>query len=124
MVGLYPNLDPVCVAKLTAQAVRRSAVKFRSVNYCFLIVYLMLTLGTAQMERLGLGRCISKNKGKDNIRSLTATQKKNLENWDFDRVKLDDTDKKRFSCSNATSDSLALIEHNMLPVWRENLQTN
>ena len=94
MVGLYPNLDPICVAELTAQAVKKSNVKFSAVNYSFLIIYLTLTLGSDQMQRLGLGRFIPKNKGKENIRSLAASQNRNLENWEFENVKLDDTDRR------------------------------
>ena len=91
VVGLYPNLDPICVAELTAQAVRKSNVKFSAINYSFLIIYLVLTLGSDQMQRLGLGKVIPKNKGKEKIRSLAASQNRNLENWDFENVKLDDT---------------------------------
>ena len=94
VVGLYPNLDPICVAELTAQAVKKSNVKFSAVNYSFLIIYLTLTLGSDQMQRLGLGRFIPKNKGKENIRSLAASQNRNLENWEFENVKLDDTDRR------------------------------
>ena len=36
VVGLYPNLDPINVARITADAVRTKKVQFKGVDYCTL----------------------------------------------------------------------------------------
>ena len=34
VVGLYPNLEPTCVARIAANSIRKTRVKFRGINYC------------------------------------------------------------------------------------------
>ena len=45
VIGLYPNLDPIKVARITADMVENSRIKFSGVNFCILLVYLLLILG-------------------------------------------------------------------------------
>ena len=95
VVGLYPNLDPISVAHVTAQSAMNTNVKFSSVNYYFLIIYLVLVLGKSQMERIGLGQCIAKKKKMNNINSLAAQSNREVDSWDFTGIKLDDHLKKK-----------------------------
>ena len=95
VVGLYPNLDPISVAQVTAQAVLNTSVRFKSVNFYFLIVYLVLTLGVIQMQRIGLRDCIARKKTKNNVNSLAATSNRDMNTWDFSHIKLDDKKKKK-----------------------------
>ena len=90
VIGLYPNLDPVCIAELCSQAVKKTEVKFKSVNMCFLVIYLCLTLGRSKLEKLGLSQCLPKYKGKDSIKSLTATQNRDTMNWDFSKCEMNE----------------------------------
>ena len=39
VVGLYPNLESTSVARIAADSIRKTKVKFRGINYYFLIVY-------------------------------------------------------------------------------------
>ena len=94
VVGLYPNLDPISVAHVTAQAVKNTKIKFKAVNFYYLIIYLVLVLGVGQMEKMGLGQCIVKKKKKNNINSLAATSNRDLDTWDFSGIELNDKNKK------------------------------
>ena len=97
VVGLYPNLDPVNVAKITGEAVRKTKIKFNGVNFHILTIYLMLILGASHMNKLGLGEILPKRKNKkeENIRSLAS---KDINNWEFPDVKLEDGNKSRLLC--------------------------
>ena len=86
--ALYPNLDGLCVAKIAANAVRETKVKFSGINYYFLTVYLLLVLGFEGMHRNGLGECIPRRKKKSNARSLASLNNRDMNNWDFTKVKL------------------------------------
>ena len=86
--ALYPNLDGLCVAKIAANAVRETKVKFSGINYYFLVVYLLLVLGFEGMHRNGLGECIPRRKKKSNARSLASLNNRDMNNWDFTKVKL------------------------------------
>ena len=78
VVALYPSLEPVAVAELTAKAVRESSIKFNGVNFYFLLIYLFITMGRSQMERLGMGELVPKYKRKEkNSQSLAATHNRN-----------------------------------------------
>ena len=97
VVGLYPNLDPTSVAVITAKAVRDTRkVKFKSVNYYFLIIYLMLTMGRSNMEKAGLGDCVARKKqnNKNESKSLAALNNRDMDQWDFTGIVLTD-EKKR-----------------------------
>ena len=95
VVGLYPNLDPVGVAHITAQSVRESTVKFSGINYLFLTIYLFLVLGHGGMIKAGLENYIPRRKQKGDSRSLSSMYNRNLENWCFDHIDYDKEDDKR-----------------------------
>ena len=88
VVGLYPNLDPINVAKITADTVRDTKVQFRGVDFCTLAIYLVLTLGESTMQKVGLSQCIPKRLSVDkgNPQSLSSNLNRNLENWDFSNL--------------------------------------
>ena len=52
--SLYLNLDGISVARVAADAVRKTKIKFSGDNYMFLSVYLLLVLGKEQMIAIGL----------------------------------------------------------------------
>ena len=41
VVSLYPNIDGISVARVAADAVRRTKIEFSGINYMFLSVYLL-----------------------------------------------------------------------------------
>ena len=90
VVALYPNLDPTCVAKITANAVKNTKVQFKGINYYYLIVYIFLVLGVSEMNKMGLSNCIPKKKKRkdNNIKSLAAENNRDLENWEFEHIAL------------------------------------
>ena len=89
VVGLYPNLDPISVAKITADAVRETSVRFKSIDYMTLTVYLTLVLGTVTMSKLGLSDCIPKRRNKKNSsNSLISPNNRNLECWHMEHIRL------------------------------------
>ena len=92
VVGLYPNLEPTSVARLAANSIRSTKVKFRGINYYFLIVYILLVVGENEMKNLGLSDCIPKKKKESerNIKSLAAELNRDMQNWEFSHVKLTD----------------------------------
>ena len=98
VVGLYPNLDPINVARISADAVRHSKVKFKGVDYCMLAIYLVLILGEHTMAKLGLQECIPKRKYADgkktgNPRSLSNSLNRDTTNWDCSGLNLTDRNK-------------------------------
>ena len=95
VVGLYPNLEPISVAHVTAQAVEKTNVKFKGVNFYFMIVYLTLILGQSQMDKMGLGGCVARKKKVDKVHSLSALSNRNMDAWEFSRIKLTDTLKRK-----------------------------
>ena len=91
VVGLYPNLHPINVAKITADAIRKSKVQFRGVDYCTLAIYLVLVLGESTMRKVGLHDCIPTRKAQEgkktsNYRSLCSNINRDERNWDFSDV--------------------------------------
>ena len=86
--ALYPSLDGVASAQITAEAVRESKIKFSGINTYFLVVYLFLILGRDGMVKADLKECIPTRKNKSNAMSLTSTLNRDLSNWDFTHVTL------------------------------------
>ena len=89
VVALYPNLDPIAVAQVTRDAVINTNVKFSSVNFYFLIVYLVLSLGENFMKKMGQETCIAKKKKQNSVYSLAATSNRDMSQWDFSHIVLD-----------------------------------
>ena len=83
VVGLYPNMDPISVAQITADAVRKTRVKFKGINVQLLAVYLVLVLGQSELCKRGLGDIVPRRKHKSNSTSLAGTLNRDLGNWDF-----------------------------------------
>ena len=94
VVGLYPNLDPIGVAQITAEAVRNTKIEFKGINFYFLVVYLTLVLGRSQMEKMGLSDCIPRRKMKGTPNSLASILNKDMTNWSFENVKLNTSTKR------------------------------
>ena len=96
VIGLYPNLYPVNVAKITGDTVGRSKIRFTGIDYSLLLIYLFLILGSTTMTRIGLGDSIPRKKSKslENIKSLSSTLNKDKESWDLSGVNFDDEHKK------------------------------
>ena len=59
--ALYPSLDQVETAAITANAVGESKVELEEIAYDELSVYLGLTIGKEGMCRWGVGHCLVKN---------------------------------------------------------------
>ena len=95
VVALYPNLDPIAVAQVTREAVNNTKVKFSSVNFYFLIVYLVLSLGENFMRKVGLESCIAKKRKQNNVYSLAATSNRDMSQWNFSHIVLDEVLKKK-----------------------------
>ena len=96
VVSLYPNLEPVAVAQLTADAVMNTKVQFKGVNFYFLLIYLVIVLGKNQMIKLGLADYVPIYKEKEGqSQSLAAKNNRNTENWDFSHIMMKEEDKKR-----------------------------
>ena len=93
VISLYPNLDPVSIARITADAIRETKVELKGINYMFLIVYLTLVLGTEQLSKHGLLHCVPKRRTGNNSNSLVGELNKDLDNWDFDKTKISKRDK-------------------------------
>ena len=98
VVALYPNLEPTSVARLAGKSIRKTKVKFRNINYYFLLVYNYLVLGVNKMTKIGLHTCIPKRKraNNKNIMSLAAGGNRDLDNWDFSGIELNDKICERF----------------------------
>ena len=94
VIGLYPNLDPIGVAKITADAVRRSPVKFEGINYRYLIIYLLLVLGVNRLSESGLSNCMPRRRMKSKSESLASLSNKQLDNWDFSQTTITQENKR------------------------------
>lgn len=95
VIGLYPNLDPVSVAKITSEAVMNSKVSFGGFNYMYLMVYLLLVLGQSELEKAGLGDCIPRRKIKSESTSLSRKVNKDINSWDFSQITLNEYKKRK-----------------------------
>ena len=92
---MYPNLDPLAVAKISAEAVRSSKVVVKGIHYRLLAIYLLSVLGAGELNRIGLGGCVPRRKKQDtNSRSLLNSRNKDLAEWDTDNLDLDENNKK------------------------------
>ena len=54
VICLYPNLNPIGVAQITADAIRKTTVKLEVFDYAFLIIHLLLVLGRSKLMKWGL----------------------------------------------------------------------
>ena len=96
VIGLYPNLDTISVAKVTADTVLNSKVTFSAFNFTYLMVYLLLlVLGATELHKAGLGDCIPRRKNKSESRSLCSKVNKDMDSWDFSHITLDERKKRR-----------------------------
>ena len=93
MVSLYPNLDPVSMARIAADSVRETKVNMSGINYMFLIIYLTLVLGEKHLMKHGLGHCLPKRMTGNNSNSLAGEINRDLRNWDFKKTKICKRDK-------------------------------
>ena len=94
VLGLYPNLDPVSVAQVAADAVRMTETNFNGIDFGLLSIYLLLTLGRSTLFKAGLGGCIPRRKNKSNSASLTSLGNRDINNWDTSVIRVDDWSKK------------------------------
>ena len=92
VVALYPSLEPTGVARIAGDAVRKSSVQLRGINYYFLVVYLFLVLGVGELEKLGLSECIPRRKKQSHssVKSLAAEINRDLDCWDFGHIDLNE----------------------------------
>ena len=111
MVALYPSMKAQPTATIAYQSIKKSKIKFNSLNLAFAMIFLLLSLGSETMNAIGLGEAIPRRKSlkeyyKDkaeagenfkirssdggNPRSLGASINRTLLAWDFTKVKLDD----------------------------------
>ena len=95
VVGLYPNLDNICVSKIAARTVMNTKVEFKGINFNILAVYLVLVLGTYEMGRMGLANCVPKRNNSSKSRSLTCRTNKKMNNWNFETMDFSELNKKR-----------------------------
>ena len=86
VVGLYPNLDNICVSKIAARTVMNTKVEFKGINFNILAVYLVLVLGTYEMGRMGLANCVPKRNNSSKSRSLTCRTNKKMNNWNCETM--------------------------------------
>ena len=93
VVSLYPNLDPVSMARIAADSVRETRVQLYGINYMFLIVYLMLVMGADHLKKKGLGHCLPKRMTGNNSNSLVGELNKDMNNWDFKNARICKRDK-------------------------------
>ena len=94
VVGLYPNMDIISTAELSARAIRETDIVFSGVNYKCLAVYLFLVLGPLTMVNLGLGECIPRRLVKTGAMSLASNGNRNMNNWYLDESVLSENLKK------------------------------
>ena len=94
VVGLYPNMDIVATAELSARAMVESDIHVKGVDFKALAVYLFLVLGPVTMVNLGLGHCVPYRLIKSSANSLAASSNRELNNWRLDVDTLRDSDKR------------------------------
>ena len=93
VVGLYPNMDIVATAELSARALVESDIHVKGVDYKYLAVYLFLVPGPVTMVNLGLGHCVPYRLIKSSANSLAASSNRELNNWKLDVDTPRDSDK-------------------------------
>ena len=87
-VALYPSMDMVETTEMVARTALETSVRFRNIDFKFLLVYLFLILGADVLSESGLGEFIPKRKKwKDSKAcSLAAQLNRDIDNW---HVKVD-----------------------------------
>ena len=93
VVGLYPNMDIISTAELSARALEESDINWRGIDYIWLSIYLFLVLGPVTMVNLGLGACVPVRLFKSKARSLSSLQNRDKGNWwlDTDSITINTT---------------------------------
>ena len=91
-VALYPSMDIVGTAEMVAQAVERTKIEFKEVDYASLSIYLFLLIGEEGFRENGLKEYTPERKVWKNseAKSLTAKINRDINNW---CVKTDNLDK-------------------------------
>ena len=96
VVALYPNLDDISVAAISGEAILKTNVQFKNINYPLLMVYLLLVLGITQLRKLGLDHCAPRRKNmKYNSNSLISKANRDLETWEFNNTIFSESEKRK-----------------------------
>ena len=78
MNALYPSLEQVETASITANAVRNSKILFQDVQYDELSVYLALTIGREGMKKWGIEHCHPTRRIDSSSLSLCSKSKRDM----------------------------------------------
>ena len=79
--ALYPSLQQVETAMITAKAVQTTNLEFEGVSYDELSVYLALTIGREGMREWGVEHCYPRRLIDSNSFSLSSKINKEMANW-------------------------------------------
>ena len=94
VVGLYPNMDTISTAELSARAMEDSDVRISGVDYTLLAIYLFLVLGPITTVNLGLGTFVPRRLVKFKGKFLVSTQNLDKKNWFFNEELVSEKEKK------------------------------
>ena len=108
--ALYPSLDQVETAAITANAVNDSEVEVEGIAYDELSVYLGLTIGKEGMCRWGVGHCFPRKTTDDDHMSLNSKINKNMMNWDCLRGNYSREDKRNLLAAMIHVATLLLMQ--------------
>ena len=91
--ALYPSMDQIATAEIAYHAVKQTKLKITGVDYRILSVYLLLTIGAGEMNKIGLGQVVPTRFRQENCsESLLSKVNKDMNYWyfPFDEDKLDE----------------------------------
>ena len=108
--ALYPSLDQIETAVITAHAVKESNIFFQDISYDELSVYLALTIGKEGMAKWGVGHCFPRKLTDDNQMSLNSKVNRNLINWECMRDVYSKEDKKNLLSAMVHVATLLLMQ--------------
>ena len=110
MCALYPSLNQIETAAITANAVRDSNVYFQDISYDELTVYLALTIGKEGMNKWGVGHCYPKKLTDDDQLSLNSKINRNMMNWECLKEQYSEDDKKNLLAAMIQVATLVLMQ--------------
>ena len=108
--ALYPSLDQVETAAITANAVGESKVEMEEIAYDELSVYLGLTIGKEGMRRWGVGHCFPRKTTNDDHMSLNSKINRNMMNWECLRGQYSREDKRNLLAAMIHVATLLLMQ--------------
>ena len=108
--ALYPSMAHIETSKVMYEAIMDTKVDFENIDYGYMNVYLLLSLGEKVMRKHGLSEIPERKNDKSKARSLHSKSNRSISNWVTKREKLTVIDKRIMLALTVQTATLVMMD--------------